>query len=179
MVSQMKKFYQKIKQGLPTHVAAIKTSPISASKQTSKVSASKSPIDQTLFRVRFTLITMIIFLIVTCVSFILYEAIHIKNQQIIQLTTNKKLLTAQLTKTTKQYLDLKNQDQYKINQDLKATINTIQTTYGDSLSAYQDILDLQAQNQKTAPLITLYAQTVQYLSKLNYEIGRASCRERV
>ena len=79
---------------------------------------------------------------------------------------NKLSTTLELTK--KMYIALKNQDQYKINQNLKAEIKHIHTSYGDSIIAFQNILDLQAQKQNVDAMNKQYITIVKYLSDQNY-----------
>ena len=90
-----------------------------------------------------------------------------------QNSTNSKL-TNQLQVTAKKLNALQNQDQYKINQSLKKNIDDIQTTYKASLGLYQRILDLQAEKQDTGDLDKEFAQSLDYLSELNYASASAS-----
>jgi hypothetical protein len=90
-----------------------------------------------------------------------------------QATTNLKL-TNQLKATGAKLNYLQNQDQYKINQSLKKNIDNIQTSYKSSLLLYQRILDLKAQKQDTGDLDKEFAQSLNYLSELNYSSGSAS-----
>lgn len=83
-------------------------------------------------------------------------------------------LTSQLKATAVKLNYLQNQDQYKINQSLKKNIDNIQTSYKSSLSLYQRILDLKAQKQNTSDLDKEFAQSLDYLSSLNYASGSAS-----
>ena len=78
-----------------------------------------------------------------------------------------------LESTTKAYLDLKNQNQYKINQNLQAEIKHIHTSYGGSITAYQQMLDLQAQKQDVSAMQKLYITIVQNLSNQNYATADA------
>jgi hypothetical protein len=73
-----------------------------------------------------------------------------------------------LASTTKAYLALKNQNQYKINQNLQGEIKHIHTSYGDSITAYQQMLDLQAQKQNIDDMNKLYITIVHNLSEQNY-----------
>lgn len=83
-------------------------------------------------------------------------------------------LTSQLKTTAVKLNNLQNQNQYKINQGLKKNINDIQTSYKASLGLYQRILDLQSQKQDTADLDKEFAQSLDYLSQLNYASATAS-----
>jgi len=77
-------------------------------------------------------------------------------------------LSTQLQSATKAYLDLKNQNQYKINQEQQAEIKHIHDSYGNSITAYQNILDLQAQKQNIDDMTKLYITIVKNLSDQNY-----------
>ena len=79
----------------------------------------------------------------------------------------------QLKDTTKSYLDLKNQDQYKINQSLHEEIAHIHTSYGDSITSYQKMLDLQAQKVDTGDMDKAYVSIVNNLSNQNYATADA------
>ena len=85
-----------------------------------------------------------------------------------KLSSQLQLTITQLNSKTKAYLDLKNQNQYKINQNLKAEINHIHTSYGDSITSYQNMLDLQAQKQDVSDMQKLYITIVHNLSIQNY-----------
>ena len=83
-------------------------------------------------------------------------------------------LSAKLKSTSEKLTFLQNQDQYKINESLKKNIENIQTSYKSSLTLYQQILDLKAQKQDTSSLDKEFAQSLDYLSKLNYSSASAS-----
>ena len=72
--------------------------------------------------------------------------------------------------------ELKNQDQYKINEDIKKDIQNIETTYKQSLDSYQRILDLRAQSVKTGDLEKQFAKVLNYLSTLNYSSASADLK---
>lgn len=91
------------------------------------------------------------------------------SQNSIRMLQNQNTIMSQKIRTiSKNYVDLKNQDQYKINQELKSQIKNIQDAYSKSISMYEHILELQSENQDTSLLTQNYAQTVTYLSQLNY-----------
>lgn len=68
----------------------------------------------------------------------------------------------------KAYDELKNQDQYKINELLKEDVKKTHGTYSESIKAYESILELQAKKQDTSKLVSLYALIVKDLADLNY-----------
>jgi hypothetical protein len=73
----------------------------------------------------------------------------------------------------KAYNDLKNQDQFKINEQLKADIKNTHDAYSDSVKAYESILDLQVKKQDTSKLTILYASIVKQLADLKYSSAEA------
>lgn len=91
-----------------------------------------------------------------------------------QNQTQNLTLSAKLKSTSEKLTFLQNQDQYKINESLKKNIENIQTSYKSSLTLYQEILDLKAQKQDTSSLDKEFAQSLDYLSKLNYSSASAS-----
>ncbi len=89
--------------------------------------------------------------------------------------------TSDLTKTKKElgvtnkaYLDLKNQDQYKINQSLIAEVSTVSANYKKVVGVYQDINDIDVQKGKSDPLKKGLAQFLSYLSDRNYASSDAT-----
>ncbi len=84
------------------------------------------------------------------------------------LISEKEKLNNQLLMTNKSYEELKNQDQLKINQQLKADVERINKNYKGSVEAYQKIQDLKVQKQKTDEMESLYVNVVKSLADLNY-----------
>ena len=82
----------------------------------------------------------------------------------------------QLAVANSRFQDLKNQNQYKINQKLQGNLKDIEDTYKQSVDLYQRILDLEAQNQNTNDLNTSFAQVLNYLSQDNYSSAEASLK---
>jgi hypothetical protein len=115
-----------------------------------------------------SLVAFFVFAVVLIVSIFIF--VFKINQQ--NVVSSK--LTNQLRATAAKLNNLQNQDQYKINQNLKKNIDNIQTSYKSSLTLYQRILDLKAQKQDTSDLDKEFAQSLDYLSSLNYASGSAS-----
>ena len=84
------------------------------------------------------------------------------------LSSQKEKLSSTLSKTEKSYQELKNQDQLKINQELKQEVDKTKKAYKISIEVYQKILDLRDQKQKTEELEKLYASVVKNLSEFKY-----------
>jgi len=64
---------------------------------------------------------------------------------------------------------LKNEDQYKRNEDLNNKIKTIENTYDKSVLIYEDILDLSDQKVDTNNLLKDFTKSVSLLADQNYE----------
>jgi hypothetical protein len=115
------------------------------------------------------LLSSSLILLIVVASLIVFLALKLNTQN------NQNLaITKQLKATAVKLNNLQNQDQYKINLGLKANINNIQTSYKSSLGLYQRILDLKAQKQDTGDLDKEFAQSLDYLSNLNYSSASAS-----
>ncbi len=82
-------------------------------------------------------------------------------------------LNNKLLSSTEKYLELKNQDQYKINQKLSKDIENIHTQYSSLSAVFEDIQDLKARKQTTTKLEELYVTIVKDLSDLNYASGES------
>ncbi len=82
-------------------------------------------------------------------------------------------LASLLDKTKKELNALKNQDQYKINQDLKDKMQKSEDTYNKSISSYENLVDLRAQKQDTTDMDKLFAAVLSNLGKLNYASAQA------
>lgn len=78
---------------------------------------------------------------------------------------------------SKAYQYLKNQDQYKINQELKEDIKKTHDTYTDSIKAYEGILELQVKKQDVSKLTPLYASIVKYLADLKYASAESNLKD--
>lgn len=91
-------------------------------------------------------------------------------------TFNDKSLTLQkqLAQTQKNLVLLQNQDQYKINQDQKKEILSINKSFKNAVSAYQQITDLDAQKGKTDDMKKNLAKVLAYLADRNYASADAT-----
>jgi hypothetical protein len=124
---------------------------------------------KTLFN--FNKTTSIIFLGLAVI--LLFSALFLGASLIKQQKINLSL-ESQLKEVSLKFKDLKNQDQYKINVSLKENIKNIESLYKDAVSDYEKITDLKAQKQDTQDLDKGFAQSLNYLSNLNYSSGSAS-----
>lgn len=73
---------------------------------------------------------------------------------------------------TKELTDLKNQDQYKRNEELQNEIKQINLTYINSIRVYEKLVDLRLL-EKTDAFDTQYASIVTFLSKKKYASASA------
>lgn len=113
------------------------------------------------------IIYLALILILSAISLLLgANYIYKINPQILAL--NKSLIE------TKKELDtLKNEDQYKVNQELKEKIKLTDETYKKTATSYEKLLDLKAQKEDTEDLDKLFISTLNYLSELNYSSASA------
>jgi hypothetical protein len=118
-------------------------------------------------------ITLIVFLglVVVFVASVLYLRISLAGQEKAYLNLDLRFKELSL-----KFKDLKNQDQYKINISLKENIKNIESLYKEAVIAYEKIVDLKAQKQDTKELDKQFAQSLNYLSGLNYSSGSASLK---
>lgn len=88
-----------------------------------------------------------------------------------QNNTSKMSLAAlkqQLVATQKKLTDFQNQDQVKINADLKVEVANINKTFKKAMTAYQQIADIDAQKGKSEPLKKNLATILNLLADRNY-----------
>lgn len=92
---------------------------------------------------------------------------------IYQNMTNSKL-RGQTTSAESKLSRIENEDQYKINQGLQKNIKNIEMSYKEAAALYERITDLKTQKQDTKDLDEQFAQSLNYLSLLNYSSASAS-----
>jgi hypothetical protein len=98
----------------------------------------------------------------------------------VQFTSYKSqtiLLSDNLKKTESDFKALKNQDQLKINEQLKIDIKKTHDAYEELLKPYEQIQDLKAQKQDVKELEKNYAEILSFLSDLNYSSGSAMLKD--
>ncbi|HSD98847.1 MAG TPA: hypothetical protein VLB73_04095, partial [Patescibacteria group bacterium] len=86
-------------------------------------------------------------------------------------------LAGKLAKTQKELTDLKNVDQYKRNNELQATMSAIQKTFTQTVTTYQDLLDLKQNIKDSSNFDTLFAQVLKQLADKNYAAAASSLDE--
>ena len=117
---------------------------------------------------------LIIFLMLS--SYLYFTKTSNLNNKINDLSSQKSGLEKKIRSVNSELVALKNQDQYKINEDLKKDIQNIETTYRESLDSYQRILDLRVQKAKTSDLENQFAKVLNYLATLNYSSASADLK---
>ncbi len=116
-------------------------------------------------------ISSIIF--VAILSTLIFLVIHYSSGLNNQKSKNTEL-AKKFAQSQKDYLALKNQDQYKINQNLKGEIDNINKTYKKAENEYQSIVDLDAQSGKTDDMKKNFAMSLDFLAKRNYASADAT-----
>ncbi len=126
------------------------------------------------------LFAVLLLAIPVLVGFVSYLALLTATSQVKVLSSNKEALTTEKAKLTdilfstkKSYEELKNEDQYKVNQQLKGDVKHVNDSYKNSIGLFERIQDLKIKKQKTDDLELLYAAAVKDLSELNYASGDA------
>lgn len=82
-------------------------------------------------------------------------------------------LSKTLAAISKDFENLKNQDQYKRNEVLQKEIKSIQTTYNDTISVYESLTDLSPSTKELPKYREDFAQIIKYLSDKNYASASA------
>jgi hypothetical protein len=119
------------------------------------------------------------FLLPTCGVIVLFGVALLSKQFFLGLSlirlqdADKKALELQLEKMQTDLNTLRNQDQFKRNEDLQNQIKQINLTYTSSISVYQKLVDLRLL-EKTDQFDTQYAQIIKYLSDKNYSSASAT-----
>lgn len=84
------------------------------------------------------------------------------------------ILSGNLASTSSELTVLQNEDQYKINQKLSSEIKSIQETYRQSVTAYENLLKVKELTGKTAALDDLFTKIIVQLSQRNYASAAAT-----
>lgn len=87
---------------------------------------------------------------------------------------NSSSLKQKLSTVEKDFIKLKNEDQYKRNEKLQSDIKNIESTYKTSLAAYNKLVDLRDAKVKTDDYIKEYANILKLLSERNYASAESS-----
>lgn len=106
---------------------------------------------------------------VVLVTGVTYQIVT-QNNSLRQSRLDRQALTEGLSKTQKELDNLKNQDQYKRNQELQATISAMEKTYDQAVTIFERMQEL----KPSADLNKLFAEALSYLSKRNYASASAT-----
>lgn len=94
-----------------------------------------------------------------------YKTVFLQNEQN-QKAQNE--LYQKFLSLEKSFLDLKNQDQYKINRSLEKEINNIQNTFKNSIESFEKLNDLRLLSTNTKEFDAEFAKVLSLLSEKNY-----------
>jgi hypothetical protein len=106
-------------------------------------------------------------------SYYAWQYYKTSTAQFLLLQSNKIKLDKTLKQVSNELVDLKSQDQYKINKDLENKIGSIETTYDKSVITYEKLLDLKTQTKNTLKYDQAFADILTLLSKRNYSSAEA------
>lgn len=120
-------------------------------------------------KIHFPLLIVLFLALVIFSSFQTYSVVNLQKSRF--------ELTKKLSLIEKNYSELKNQDQYKINQKQQEEIKNIKLEYKNAIDFFEKIQDLSAQKQDVSELEKLYAQAVKYLADFNYASADAQLKK--
>ncbi|MBI2622582.1 MAG: hypothetical protein HYW64_00595, partial [Candidatus Levybacteria bacterium] len=133
----------------------------------------KSIIKQKIYLFVFVLIALMSALLLLQLLYYSKESINSKTK-ISSLLSDGNNLKKKLAEREKELIELKNQDQYKRNEDLQTSIQKIEATYKKAVTSYEKLLDLKTQSKNTAKFDDLFTKGLTYLSQKNYASGDAT-----
>lgn len=118
---------------------------------------------------------VLLFVVVTgLLSFFLYTTYIELNKKMQSQLRQEATLRQILEKTKKELTSLQNEDQFVKNKTLQENIANIEKTYKKTVTAYENLLDLQGTKTKTDALEKLYASSLTFLSERNYSSADAT-----
>lgn len=103
------------------------------------------------------------------ISFYSFKYITNLQRNYSELKNEKENNLAKLERIGKELDELKNEDQYEINQELKENIENIEKTYNAAISTYEELLKLKEQTDKTEKYDEKFTKALVYLAELNYQ----------
>lgn len=110
------------------------------------------------------------------ISLIFITSIIFLNSNLTKKNNENIILSEKLKDVSIKLKALENEDQYKINQGLRENIKNIETSYKEAVVLFEKIADLKTQKQDTKALDKEFAQSLNYLSTLNYSSASASLK---
>jgi hypothetical protein len=90
------------------------------------------------------------------------------SQRLAGTTAQKNNLEQQMASISAELTALKNEDQYKKNQQLQRDIAAIESTYTQAVAAYEDLLNLQNVSKDTSKFTSRFADALSLLAKRDY-----------
>lgn len=118
-------------------------------------------------------VTLLLFLVLIF-TFVL--TVLLLNSNLENKNNENLLLSKKIQEVSIKLNKLENEDQYKVNLALKENIKNIESSYKEAVVLYERIIDLKVQKQDTKVLDKDFAQSLDYLSDLNYSSGSASLK---
>jgi hypothetical protein len=97
-------------------------------------------------------------------------------RKLLAAVQEKNILTAQVASVSAQLKRLQNEDQYVKNKKLEGDIGNIETTYSQTVAAYEDLLGLKDNEADTKKFDEAYADILILLSKREYEKAAADLK---
>jgi hypothetical protein len=95
------------------------------------------------------------------------------NQKFTKTANDNLQLSGKVASLSAELAVLKNQDQYKRNQTLQNEIGQIESTYTQTVSAYEDLLRLKDNEKNTSKFDDAFANILSLLSQRNYSTASA------
>ena len=95
-------------------------------------------------------------------------------KQLANSTQEKNSLETQLQQVKEDVEALKNQDQYKINQELQLRVKKTDETLTQAADVYEKLIDLKIKQKDTTADDKLFAESLNFLAKLNYASASAT-----
>ena len=120
-----------------------------------------------MIRILTTTLLYLLFLHVIFTTIISYEILDSNN------SFQKELLLTKIEEYAKRYYELKAEDQYVVNQDLKKEIANIKTTYKSSVTTYEHLLKLKEISKNTQVFDNQFTKALLYLQDENWASGEA------
>ncbi len=118
--------------------------------------------------------------LITSTGFFAYKTLTL-NSTVSTLHANERSLDDKLSLTLnslkqsqQELADLKNQDQFKINQELEKTITSIESVYKRGVSVYESLIKLKEGGVKTSKLDETYVDILNQLVKREYASAQAT-----
>jgi len=120
-------------------------------------------------------ISLLVGSVIVLIAFLLLYFHFYKDNE--KLKGEKLDLTAELQIALEELEKLKNEDQYKINQQLTEEIKNINETYKKAVLVYEDLLSFKEKNKTKPEMDELFAEILSLLSEKNYTSASAKINE--